>query len=108
MQLGFLWHTGQRRAADFRAGGQVNFWREMASNHFGIAMKSFVRFVLPPVLCVALYAAEREGISPKDATGRELNLGFEDGSLKDWKATGKTFDGQPMKGDTVVRRLPGV
>jgi putative membrane-bound dehydrogenase-like protein len=69
-------------------------------------MKKFVRFVLSPVLCmgVALCAAEREGMVPKDATGRTLNLGFEDGSLRDWKVTGKAFDGQPVRGDTVSPR----
>ncbi|MGY8654496.1 MAG: FG-GAP repeat domain-containing protein [Verrucomicrobiia bacterium] len=39
------------------------------------------------------------GILPKSADGRELNLGFEDGSLKDWTATGDAFKGQPVEGE---------
>ena len=36
--------------------------------------------------------------------GKPLNLGFEDGTLKDWTATGDAFTGQPVKGDTVAKR----
>lgn len=36
--------------------------------------------------------------------GRPLNLDFENGSLKDWTATGKAFDQQPVEGDLVFRR----
>src|SRR5436305_11125198 len=43
-------------------------------------------------------------IRPVGADGRTLNLDFEDGTLKDWTATGDAFDGQPVKGDTVSRR----
>ena len=55
----------------------------------------------------ALWAAD----APKDAAvravgsdGKPLNLGFEDGTLKDWTPQGKAFDGQPIKGDTVSPR----
>jgi hypothetical protein len=41
---------------------------------------------------------------PRGDDGRELNLGFEAGSLKDWTATGTAFDGMPAKGDAVNRR----
>ena len=37
--------------------------------------------------------ASREGIKPVDKEGKPLNLSFEDGTLKDWKAEGKAFDG---------------
>lgn len=47
------------------------------------------------------------GTRPVGADGRPLNLDFEDGTLKDWKATGEAFDKQPIKGDTVDKRLPG-
>src|SRR5438034_8650837 len=44
------------------------------------------------------------GVLPVGADGKPLNLDFETGTLKDWKAEGKAFAGQPVKGDTVVRR----
>src|SRR4029078_6248335 len=43
----------------------------------------------------------RDGIAPTGKDGQPLNLGFEAGTLKDWTANGKAFDGQPIKGDTV-------
>ena len=43
-------------------------------------------------------------IKPVGADGKPLNLDFEDGTLKDWTATGDAFKGQPVKGDTVSPR----
>ncbi len=45
-----------------------------------------------------------DGIKPKTADGRILNLDFETGTLDDWKAEGTAFTGQPIKGDTVAAR----
>ncbi len=45
-----------------------------------------------------------KGFLPTANGGRELNLGFEDGSLRDWTAEGNAFDKQPIKGDTVTPR----
>jgi putative membrane-bound dehydrogenase-like protein len=45
-----------------------------------------------------------EGILPVGADGKPLNLDFETGTLKDWKAEGEAFAGQPIKGDTVAPR----
>jgi hypothetical protein len=50
------------------------------------------------------FAAERVGIRPLGKDGKPLNLNFEDGTLKDWTATGKAFEGLPIKGDTVAQR----
>ncbi len=44
------------------------------------------------------------GVLPVGADGKPLNLDFETGTLKDWTAEGKAFDGQPIKGDTVAPR----
>src|SRR5215813_9891972 len=44
------------------------------------------------------------GVLPKGPDGKPLNLGFETGTLKDWTASGKAFEGQPVKGDTVAPR----
>ncbi|MEQ8764159.1 MAG: DUF1080 domain-containing protein [Planctomycetota bacterium] len=41
---------------------------------------------------------------PRGDDGAPLNLGFEDGTLKDWTATGNAFEGQPIEGDTVHPR----
>ena len=45
-----------------------------------------------------------EGILPRGADGKPLNLDFETGTLKDWTAEGDAFKGQPIKGDTVAPR----
>ncbi len=45
-----------------------------------------------------------EGLLPRDAEGKPLNLDFETGTLKDWTAEGDAFKGQPIKGDTVAPR----
>jgi putative membrane-bound dehydrogenase-like protein len=57
-------------------------------------------FVLVPYLA----AQPVDGVLPVGADGRPLNLDFETGTLKDWKAEGEAFKGQPIKGDTVARR----
>src|SRR5436853_7191241 len=49
-------------------------------------------------------ASDPIGIKPTGADGKPLNLDFEDGTLKDWTATGDAFDKQPVKGDTVAPR----
>ena len=49
-------------------------------------------------------AADPAGLKPTAADGRPLNLDFEDGTLKDWTATGNAFDRQPIKGDLVSKR----
>jgi putative membrane-bound dehydrogenase-like protein len=63
------------------------------------------------VFCIALFvgatqppATPPEGVLPVGADGKPLNLDFETGTLKDWKAEGDAFAGQPVKGDTVVAR----
>ncbi len=45
------------------------------------------------------------GTFPKDKAGRELNLGFENGTLADWKVvSGTAFVRQPVEGDRVSAR----
>ena len=44
------------------------------------------------------------GVVPVDARGVPLNLGFEDGTLKDWHAEGNAFDRMPVEGDAVSKR----
>jgi putative membrane-bound dehydrogenase-like protein len=51
-----------------------------------------------------VFAAQPEGIKAVDQNGRPLNLDFEDGTLRDWAATGDAFAKQPIQGDTVSRR----
>jgi len=45
-----------------------------------------------------------EGVLPRNAQGRPLNLDFETGTLQDWTTEGDAFVGQPVKGDTVYPR----
>ena len=60
------------------------------------------------VVALALFArapaAEPAPVRPLGADGKPLNLDFEDGTHKDWTATGDAFTGQPIKGDTVSPR----
>lgn len=44
------------------------------------------------------------GELPKGLDGRVLNLDFETGDLRDWKAEGKAFEAQPIEGDVVAKR----
>jgi putative membrane-bound dehydrogenase-like protein len=53
---------------------------------------------------IALAADSPLGFKPVGADGKPLNLDFEDGSLKDWKADGNAFEKQPVGGDTVYPR----
>lgn len=46
----------------------------------------------------------RGGVLPAAADGRQLNFGFESGTLQDWKAEGPAFERQPLEGDTVQAR----
>src|ERR1700723_2757960 len=62
-------------------------------------------FVLLCLLSVGQSApGEDEGVLPIGADGKPLNLDFETGTLKDWKAEGDAFKGQPVTGDTVAKR----
>jgi putative membrane-bound dehydrogenase-like protein len=45
-----------------------------------------------------------QGVLPKGADGKPLNLDFETGTLQDWTAEGEAFVEQPVKGDTVFAR----
>ncbi|MCR9291595.1 MAG: FG-GAP-like repeat-containing protein [bacterium] len=50
------------------------------------------------------FVEPEQGIRPKSADGRELNLDFETGSLTDWTAEGDAFAKQPVQGDLVSKR----
>lgn len=52
----------------------------------------------------ALLAPDTDGILPRGLDGRPLNTDFETGDLRDWRAEGDAFKGQPIRGDTVHRR----
>jgi putative membrane-bound dehydrogenase-like protein len=49
-----------------------------------------------------------EGVTPVGPDGRKLNFDFETGTLQDWTAEGDAFVGQPIDGDTVTPRRPGM
>ena len=44
------------------------------------------------------------GRLPQDASGRQLNLDFETGDLRDWTLSGKAFQGQPDEGGIDPKR----
>src|SRR5262245_15827969 len=60
--------------------------------------------LLLPTSLLAQAKTPPEGVLPKAADGRPLNLDFETGDLRNWAATGDAFKGQPIKGDTVHPR----
>ena len=65
-------------------------------------------FALVGVFAVASFVradhTARGGVLPTAADGKPLNLDFEMGTLRDWKAEGEAFAGQPVEGDTVNAR----
>ncbi|MDB6040441.1 MAG: putative rane-bound dehydrogenase [Verrucomicrobiales bacterium] len=68
-------------------------------------MKSILTWFCALGAALTLHAADSDsGVLPKDSGGRTLNFDFEDGTLRDWKATGNAFEKQPVRGDTVSRR----
>ena len=71
----------------------------MTRIRFALVTVCFAAFVVP----IASYAAP-PGIKPVGTDGKPLNLDFETGDLRDWKAEGRAFEGQPIKGDTVSPR----
>ncbi len=58
---------------------------------------------LPAFLLAALsftgISRAADSIPATGADGRVLNLGFEDGTLRDWTATGDAFEKQPVRGE---------
>ena len=60
----------------------------------------------PPTAAKPSKDSRLSGSFPKGKDGKELNLGFENGTLDDWKVEGVAFVKQPVKGDTVAARRP--
>src|SRR5829696_1614730 len=54
--------------------------------------------------CISAHAADPAGVLPNGADSKPLNLDFEQGSLKDWTASGEAFAKQPVRGDAVAKR----
>lgn len=52
-------------------------------------------------------AEDPVGVLPAGPDGKPLNLGFEDGTLKDWTAAGDAFQDQPVEGDIDPKRKAG-
>ena len=61
-------------------------------------MKSPAALLLA-ALSFTTMAHAADAIPATSADGRVLNLGFEDGTLRDWTATGEAFAMQPVKGE---------
>ena len=65
-----------------------------------------MRAFLPAFLASSILAVAQQppSIPVLGADGKPLNLGFEDGTLKDWTPTGEAFATSPIKGDAVAAR----
>ena len=50
---------------------------------------------------------DHPGVIPNGADGQPLNLNFETGTLRDWTATGKAFEQQPIQGEIDQKRIYG-
>jgi hypothetical protein len=59
------------------------------------------------LLVFAHFSTAADNIPATGADGRLLNLGFEDGTLRDWTATGDAFEKQPVKGEIDQTRQYG-
>jgi hypothetical protein len=70
-------------------------------------MKRLPVFFSAALLFVASAASAADAIPATSADGRVLNLGFEDGTLRDWTATGEAFEKQPVKGEIDQNRPYG-
>src|SRR5688500_3182933 len=55
-------------------------------------------------VCFSVGAAEPPGVLPRGPVGKPLNLDLEQGTLKDWTASGEAFAKQPVRGDAVAKR----
>ncbi len=62
-------------------------------------MKCLPIFLSAALLLTATVSSAADAIPVTSADGRVLNLGFEDGTLRDWTATGEAFAKQPVKGE---------
>jgi putative membrane-bound dehydrogenase-like protein len=64
-------------------------------------MKRLPAFFAAAFLLVvfATVASAADAIPATSDDGRLLNLGFEDGTLRDWTATGDAFEKQPVRGE---------
>lgn len=78
-----------------------------AAPSLSISMKQIVKTKMALfglILAAQNLLAAPQPITPTGKDGQPLNLDFEAGSLKDWKAEGKAFGQQPMRGDTIAQR----
>ena len=72
---------------------------------FAVLIHGAIALGAPFFAAAADSAAQREqGTLPTDDQGKPLNLDFETGTLKDWRAEGEAFKQQPIEGDTVAPR----
>jgi putative membrane-bound dehydrogenase-like protein len=67
-------------------------------------LRTFIGFTIVSALSAGVLAAGNDPVKPTDKDSKPLNFDFEDGTLKDWIATGDAFVGQPVHGDTVKPR----
>jgi putative membrane-bound dehydrogenase-like protein len=63
--------------------------------------------LLLPLAFIGTLALAQQPIAVTGTDGKPLNLGFEDGTLRDWTTTGEAFAKQPVKGPIDPKRPYG-
>src|SRR5687767_13444440 len=67
-------------------------------------MKKTVLTLIAATICISPLLCLGEAVAPVDKNGRKMNLGFEEGSIRDWTTEGDAFEKQPIRGDAVAQR----
>src|SRR5689334_13219780 len=78
--------------------------RRLAPKHLSGPQNLAASFICTLLTFCAAFGATSVGTQPVGKDGKPLNLDFEQGTLKDWTATGDAFAKQPINGDTVALR----
>ena len=69
----------------------------------------FLTLATVPAALAQTTQSSDAGTLPVGDDGKPLNTDFETGDLRDWRAlSGNAFVGQPIKGDTIAARRPGM
>jgi putative membrane-bound dehydrogenase-like protein len=96
-------HSGPATRIEFR---DIRL-EQLAADDSRLGGDPFKNRTQEPTAAVASSSAKVEadvGVLPTDAEGKPLNMSFETGTLADWKATGKAFEGQPVSKPALIPR----
>ena len=105
-QLAFQLHAGPETRIEFRA---IRY-RKLEPNEHRVQFKAPPKDAQPKdeKSSAGVSPKEKEeGVFPKGDDGKPLNLGFEDGTLRNWSASGTAFQNQPIQKDGIPSRWRG-